>query len=392
MICAPAWSGLCLAQEEKGTLDEAKELHQEIKALRDKLEVYVNEIVDLREEYLDADQDRQKEIESQGMLKQRAYERMTGTIKEKNTVFFDLITSLIDKDPDSAELHIMRYEAAYELGRFNVFLEDIAYVPEEKRDVDFMMMWAKTLEELYKFEEAIDCYKNSFDKLDEDRKPYAQDRLAYCYYNSHQFGMARKIYQELAEIAPPQQKAQYQQMTMNAGQHEKLWEKELALREEDRKEEENPQVVLQLDKGEVVLELFEDQAPNTVANCISLGEKGFYDGLTFHRVIPQFMAQGGDPEGTGQGGPGYTFADECRQADARRHFTGSLAMANSGPNTNGSQFFITTVVTYWLDGNHTVFGRVLEGQDVVNRTAQGDRIIAAKVIRKRDHAYEVKKL
>ncbi|MFH2001943.1 MAG: peptidylprolyl isomerase [Planctomycetota bacterium] len=149
---------------------------------------------------------------------------------------------------------------------------------------------------------------------------------------------------------------------------------------------------MQVAQGEIELELFEDQAPNTVANFISLVESGFYDGLLFHRVIPQFMIQGGCPEGTGNSGPGYSFADECRQANSRRHFAGSLSMANSGVDTNGSQFFITTVVTWWLDGKHTVFGRVLKGQDVVNRTAQGDRIISANVIKKRDHEYKVQKL
>lgn len=119
-------------------------------------------------------------------------------------------------------------------------------------------------------------------------------------------------------------------------------------------------------KGEIVVELFEDQAPNTVANFVSLAEKGFYNGLTFHRVIKGFMAQGGDPKGDGTGGPGYTFADELDRPDYRRHFPYSLSMANSGPDTNGSQFFITFRRTSNLDGKHTVFGRVIAGKDVVD--------------------------
>ena len=154
----------------------------------------------------------------------------------------------------------------------------------------------------------------------------------------------------------------------------------------------NPRVLLETEKGSIKIELFEDYAPNTAANFIALSESGFYDGLNFHRVIPMFMIQGGCPDGTGSGSPGYRFADECRQANTRKHFIGSLSMANSGPDTNGSQFFVATVVTWHLNGKHTVFGRVLEGQDVVNRIEAGDRIISARVLRKRDHEYKVKKL
>jgi peptidyl-prolyl cis-trans isomerase B (cyclophilin B) len=130
----------------------------------------------------------------------------------------------------------------------------------------------------------------------------------------------------------------------------------------------------ELAAGAVVCQLFPKEAPLTVNNFVFLAREGFYDGTTFHRVIANFMIQGGDPTATGRGGPGYRFADECRAPGARRHGVGSLSMANAGPNTNGSQFFITHVVTDWLDGKHTVFGQVLEGQDVVNRTRQGDAL------------------
>ena len=116
--------------------------------------------------------------------------------------------------------------------------------------------------------------------------------------------------------------------------------------------------------GDIVLELFDEDAPETVANFRRLAEDGFYDGLIFHRVIPDFMIQGGCPEGTGTGGPGYTFKDEINDHKVVR---GALAMANAGPNTNGSQFFIvTTQSAPWLDGKHTVFGEVTEGMDVVD--------------------------
>jgi len=124
-------------------------------------------------------------------------------------------------------------------------------------------------------------------------------------------------------------------------------------------------MTLTTNHGDIVIELFDDDAPKTVGNFRKLAEDGFYDGLIFHRVIPDFMIQGGCPEGTGTGGPGYTFEDEINQ---RKVVRGALAMANAGPNTNGSQFFIvTTQAAPWLDGKHTVFGEVTDGMDVVDK-------------------------
>lgn len=135
--------------------------------------------------------------------------------------------------------------------------------------------------------------------------------------------------------------------------------------------------------GPITLELFEEDAPKTVANFRKLADDGFYDSLIFHRVIPEFMIQGGCPEGTGTGGPGYTFEDEFNE---NRIVRGALAMANAGPNTNGSQFFIVTVDSApWLDGRHTVFGRVTDGMDAVDKieavaTGPGDRPVEPQVI------------
>ena len=125
-------------------------------------------------------------------------------------------------------------------------------------------------------------------------------------------------------------------------------------------------------RGPIQVELYPDKAPLTVANFVNLAKRGFYDGLNFHRVIPDFMIQGGCPEGSGRGGPGYRFEDETN--NGVRHERGVLSMANAGPNTNGSQFFITHLPTPHLDGRHTVFGKVLEGQDVVDTVKQGDLI------------------
>src|SRR5688500_20411679 len=130
---------------------------------------------------------------------------------------------------------------------------------------------------------------------------------------------------------------------------------------------------IQTKRGNIKLQLYEDKAPKTVANFEKLVQKGFYNGLKFHRVIADFMVQTGCPQGTGTGGPGYKFADELHK-DLKHDGPGVLSMANSGPNTNGSQFFITHVATPWLDGKHSVFGRVVEGQDVVNAIKQGDKM------------------
>ncbi len=129
---------------------------------------------------------------------------------------------------------------------------------------------------------------------------------------------------------------------------------------------------IETEKGNLVLELFATDVPVTVNNFIFLAHEGFYDGTTFHRVIPGFMAQGGDPTGTGTGTPGYSFADEFTE---HTHVAGALSMANSGPNTNGCQFFITYTPQHPLDGKHSVFGQLIEGMDVLKRVEQGDTII-----------------
>ena len=134
-------------------------------------------------------------------------------------------------------------------------------------------------------------------------------------------------------------------------------------------------------KGDIVVELFAKQVPNTVNNFVFLAREGFYDNITFHRVIADFMAQGGDPEGTGRGGPGYQFADEF-DPSLRHDKPGILSMANAGPNTNGSQFFITHVPTPHLDDKHSIFGQVAEGMDVVLSLANGDALNTIEITEK----------
>ena len=135
---------------------------------------------------------------------------------------------------------------------------------------------------------------------------------------------------------------------------------------------------IKTNRGTIKLELYRDKVPKTVANFEKLAGEGFYNGLKFHRVIADFMVQGGCPEGSGRGGPGYRFEDETN--NGVKHERGVLSMANAGPNTNGSQFFITHIKTDWLDGKHTVFGKVTEGLDVVDAVKQGDAIKSIKIV------------
>ena len=149
-------------------------------------------------------------------------------------------------------------------------------------------------------------------------------------------------------------------------------------------------IIVKTSKGDIEGTLFASKAPITVANYLNLAKRGYYDGLTFHRVIPDFMIQGGDPDGTGGGGPGYTFEDEVKTG-LKHDKPGIFSMANRGPGTNGSQFFITHVPTPWLDGKHTVFGEVTKGQDVVNKIAQGDKIVSIEILDPTDALFEAEK-
>ena len=187
----------------------------------------------------------------------------------------------------------------------------------------------------------------------------------------------------------------------------RLWAEEKAIREKEAKEGEDPskalpRVLMRTNRGDIVIELFENEAPNTVANFISLVDKKFYDGLTFHRVLENFMAQGGCPKGDGTAGPGYSIPCECYTDNFRKHFRGTLSMAHAGRDTGGSQFFLTFLPTPHLDGKHTAFGRVVEGMDVLQKlkrrdpqkedAPEPDKIIEATVLRKRAHSYKPQKV
>ena len=161
----------------------------------------------------------------------------------------------------------------------------------------------------------------------------------------------------------------------------------MTLRAADSPPVQDIRIILHTSKGDIEATLFASKVPMTVANYLNLARQGFYDGLTFHRVIANFMIQGGDPTGTGRSGPGYKFADEFD--DSLRHSKpGIFSMANAGPNTNGSQFFITHVPTPHLDGKHSVFGEVTKGQDMVNQITQGDTILRIEILDPTDALFQ----
>lgn len=183
------------------------------------------------------------------------------------------------------------------------------------------------------------------------------------------------------------------------------WQKEQRIRAQEAAADDLPRVQFHTTRGDITIELFENEAPQAVASFLNLVKSGYYDGIVFHRVLPAFMAQGGDPTGTGSGGPGYNIRCECYGPNYRQHFRGSMSMAHAGRDTGGSQFFLTFVPTSYLDGKHTVFGRVIDGMEVASALRRRDpdprapgpkptpdKIIKAHVLRDRGHDYQFEKL
>ena len=248
---------------------------------------------------------------------------------------------------------------------------------------------------------------NNYDRLiavlttvpaDPNDDPTAVLTLSRCFFAQHRFGEALDMLESIPVEATDQNKAlskQIDQLRDDCESYVELWPFEQVIRSTEEAADDLPRVELITARGRIVLELFENEAPNTVANFISLVEAGFYDGTKFHRVIQNFMAQGGDPNTKpgatgipGQGGPGYRIPDEHTRQGARNHFAGSLAMANTGsPHSGGSQFFLTHEPRPDLNGKYTVFGRLIEGLDVARGLKINDLLVSAIVLRKRDHDY-----
>jgi peptidyl-prolyl cis-trans isomerase B (cyclophilin B) len=251
-------------------------------------------------------------------------------------------------------------------------------------DVELKKSLARAYRAANHYEKAIPLFK----ELPDADEIHAE--CAVCLIAVSRFAEAKE---EIAKIKdphklPPQIGSEFLSLSTQVDKLVPLWEDEKKFREADAKKDDNPKLQLETEKGKIVLELFEDTAPNTVANIISLSETGYYNGVKFHRIIAGFMAQGGDPQGTGMGGPGYTIKDELK-GNPRFHWRGTLSMAHAGPNTGGSQFFLCYSPTPHLNEKHTVFGRIIEGQEVADELERGDEIVKATVLRKRDHEYKV---
>jgi len=268
-----------------------------------------------------------------------------------------------------------------------------------------MLEWSTTNWENY--EVAYEIAKTVFDyplpPIEKSNELYAYAAFAaFCTMNLEDAKKWRDVAIEkkaLASADPRDEMHISAFLTRVLPQYEEAWKKEKAIREAEAKDN-LPRVLIRTTKGDITLELFKNEAPIAVANFLELVSKGFYTDVPFHRVLPYFMAQGGDPTGTGAGGPGYCIPCECTKSNARDHFRGSLSMAHAGRDTGGSQFFLTFVPTYFLNGQHTVFGRVVEGMDVLSDIQRidpekesevaPDKILEAKILR--GELYEFKKL
>jgi len=264
-------------------------------------------------------------------------------------------------------------------------------------DEDAKLFLAKVLSDSLEKDDYPRAYRLVHLLLDNgfDESELLGDQVVAAFGTNH-FEEAETAFKKLREKMLPIDDRVGQNGVMATELKEK-WAREKELREKEAEADDLPRVKLSTTQGDMVIELYENEAPETVGNFVSLVEKKFYDGLPFHRVLPHFMAQGGDPKGDGTGGPGYHIFCECYDEDARDHFAGTLSMAHAGKNTGGSQFFLTFQATPHLDGKHTVFGRVIEGKDVLPKITRrepggisappADRILKAEVIRKRDHEY-----
>lgn len=269
---------------------------------------------------------------------------------------------------------------------------------------NFLLQQLKHYVEHDNDEPAIEIARALIDNGYDNPRVYNYGGLAA--YSANDFDLAAKWLKEGDQHSVLDVDAK--QFLTHIKQYQEMWKTEQELQAAEAKADDLPRAVLKTTKGDIVVELFENQAPNTVANFISLVEKELYDGIKFHRVLANFMAQGGDPNGDGTGGPGYTIPDEIDRSDFRNHFRGSLSMAKTAaPDSGGSQFFLMfrpsgPAAGNNLNGKHTVFGRVVDGLDVLWRLqrinpeeptpgVKPDRILEAKVLRKRDHAYVPKK-
>ena len=330
------------------------------------------EMAVLRERYVEADEARQAEIVKEYSALRRAGLEMAPLLRRAAARAY---RQAPNKDVDLAEFLLVlagddvfgqQFEAADRLLTMlvNTRIDQLKFGSIDAREIFWMIGYVKYV---------LADWKSAAVYLEKARAARLLDRSAPA------VAAYRRVLNETARK-----------------KFEAAWKQEIELRAAEAKANDLPRVVLRTTQGDIVLELFENEAPNTVANFVNLIEKQFYDGLEFHRVLrtpDEPFAQGGDPKGDGTGGPGYQIKCECGQKNHRNHFRGSISMARAKErNTGGSQFFLCFAPLPHLNGDYTVFGRVIEGMENMSRLRRGDKIVVAQVKRKRDHEYEPSKL
>ncbi len=337
------------------------------------------------------DPERPKKLAQQRQDVIREFTELRDTTVKAMEALIASSTDALKQAPEDAGLLDVRSEAFLLYNREDDAVDDLEKLAKMRPgDADLALKTGRIEQHLNRFDGSV----VNLEKYLKKDPTHLESRmlLALSYFAVHRFEEAVTLYDAaLKEKLEPEQKETLEQFRKSAAAYIPFWKSEQEIRAKEATANDLPRVLFTTSRGEIELELLENEAPNTVANFVELVSKKYYDGLKFHRVIPGFMAQGGCPRGDGTGDPGYRFKDELPEA-ARRHYRGTLSMANSGPDTNGSQFFLTHLPTEWLNGKHTVFGRVIRGQDVLDRLRVGDSITKAEVTRKRDHAYAVKKI
>ena len=337
-----------------------------------------------------------------GNRKALAMEAQLAQVLEDDDRVFELFDQLMQADPSNDQLAqdwLTYFRISDNPSRADDVIERIIAIGPESDAL--RRIAADHLRQSMQYQRAIDFLRAI--PLDPANNPDAIILLSDALFAEHQFQESLDVLKSIpaeAQAANATVKNQVSTKIPDREKYVELWAKEQELRSSETAADDLPRVEIITNKGRIEAELFENEAPNTVANFITLAEQGFYDGTAFHRVLANFMAQGGDPnskEGAtgapGTGGPGYRIPDEHTRPDRRNHFSGSLSMAKTGePNTAGSGFYITFEPTPWLNGQHTVFGAVTDGMDVVRQIKQDDRILEVNVLRKRDHEYTVQKI
>lgn len=358
---------MALAEGETGSAAAAKDSPEEspqqewdrLIARRDEI---TSRVEQLRKEFAEADE------ETKGKLTAE-YRKLVGEFQSKiSPRFLELAPAVFEQNPDNTEAGELIVALALQKNQFERVAQVAQQLVTGKHDSRF----------------AVNAY-------------------GLAAFAMHDFERAKQVLEQ-AQSTGDLDPQLGERFLKPAADYIELWKNEQKIRETEQaasREDRLPRVLLKTSRGDVELELFENEAPNTVANFIELVEHKHYDGTRFHRVIPNFMAQGGDlstrPDKDAQGDGDYTIDCECYRDDARKHFRGSLSMAHAGKDTGSTQFFITHLPTYWLNSDvdpktvHTVFGRVVKGMEVVDALQPDDELITASVLSKRNHPYVPKR-